>query len=477
MMSENNDNMKMEGAETCQSNLCIILDNLQSMFECYLRMTSRKAKEAWMLAFSIEVALVTMKLRAMRERWKVYLPFHEMIDVQFEERKRKAESWLSVLGDDSVEKQLEYEELIPDVGYLLDLIGCPVEPIRQGLNADELRQAVVSYCKKVDKLLKSCDVNGWEQQVMNRVEDDLQRLIKLLDNEDATREVCVLTVRALAEELNKLDEFFWSDLKEEQYMVLANRLMHRDCQEAVKKAHDRVRREHSTWPRKFEKMRAVAMKDQVKMKLMMEARGEELKEYIDLDYPNLLGDACFGQFLFKARHELTGEQVKLMVFCCTMIDDLNQYIDPKFKDKKLKEEAFGRVLDNEEKAIVKRLLALVEKVDWRGGATASSIAQGINKMLGVGFQLEGEMQVMSEQLWKLLKTRRNCDAEKSMQVTWLNIVGWCETQRFLTGGNPALCRKFFPRCGEDDYKAIDKGRAGEPASFRKIWPLLEKFLK
>jgi len=477
MMIEDQETVKSGDVEVYQSDLCIILDNLEAMFACYLNMASHKAREAWMLAMSIEVAMVTMKLRAMRERWKVYLPFQEVIDVRFGERKKRVESWLPVLGDESVDTELLYDELIPDVGYLLDLMGCPVEPIKQGLSADDLKVAVVSYCRKVDKLLRTCDVEDWEKQAMSRVETNLQVLISKFDSEDATREVCVLTIRALAEELNELEEFFWSDLKEEQFMVLANRLMHRDCQEAIKMAHDRVRREHSSWPKKFEKMRATAMKEQVKMQLMMEAKGDELKEYIDLDYPNLLGDACFGQYLFKARHELTCEQMQKMVGYCTMIDDLNQYIDPKLKDKKLKEEAFGRVLDAEEKAIVKRLQGFVEKADWRGGATASSISQGINKMLGVGFHLEGDMLTMSNQLWKMLMTRRGCDAEKSLRYTWLNIVGWCVEQRYLSGGAPTLCRLFFPKCGEDDYKAIIKGRAGEPANFQKIWSLLERFLK
>lgn len=82
MMIEDNETKIQDDVEN-HSKLFIILENLRNMFDCYLKMVSKKAKEVWMLAFSIEVALVTMKLRALRERWKVYQPFQEVIDVHF----------------------------------------------------------------------------------------------------------------------------------------------------------------------------------------------------------------------------------------------------------------------------------------------------------------------------------------------------------------------------------------------------------
>lgn len=73
----------------------------------------------------------------------------------------------------------------------------------------------------------------------------------------------------------------------------------------------------------------------------------------------------------------------------------------------------GRELTEEEKQIHKKLLALADKAEWRGGVTLESIKMGIGRMLGVGYQLEPDMQPLSEALWKLLKERKNCDEEKS----------------------------------------------------------------
>jgi hypothetical protein len=43
----------------------------------------------------------------------------------------------------------------------------------------------------------------------------------------------------------------------------------------------------------------------------------------------------------------------------------------------------------------------------------------------------------------------------------------------MSGGSPALAKRFFPQCGSDDYKAIDKGRNAENKNFHSIIPLLD----
>ena len=475
-MAEKQD-IAIEDEGVFQSDLRILMDNLSAMVECYQNMATERARRVWLEAFCIEVSMVTLKLKNMRKRWQTFLPFHEVIDVSFGEELKVVQSWLPLLGDeveDEEELEYEYDRLELGIGYLLDLMGAEIAPFKSGLTSEELKQAVVEVCKKVDKKLKTKSCDNWEELAMNQLELTVQQMG---NSPEGVRECCIEAVKALASELRELEEFFSSELKEEHFMILANRLMHRDCQTSIKAGKNEVTKAHNSWPKKWVKERAIAMKESTKMLLLRYAHGEDLKEYIDLEYPELLEDACFGQYLFKARHELTTEDVQLMVKYCTMIEELNKFIDPNRQMKKRRDAAMGRELDNEEKAIVKVLLALADKAEWRGGATADSIKLGVNRMLGVGFHLNQDMQPLSDQLWKLLKVRKNCDAEKSLKVTWLNIVGWCVRQRLISGGSPALCRDFFPKCGPDDYKAIDKGRSDPPVAFQKVEPLLEKFLK
>ena len=57
------------------------------------------------------------------------------------------------------------------------------------------------------------------------------------------------------------------------------------------------------------------------------------------------------------------------------------------------------------------------------------------------------------------------------------IVGYCLRKGLLSGGSPALAKSFYPKCQEDDYKAIIKGKNGENATFKALEPLLDKYIK
>lgn len=167
--------------------------------------------------------------------------------------------------------------------------------------------------------------------------DQLRGWSAKLDEEPGIKQ----TVSELTDELDALEEFFCSDLKDEQFKELASRLVQQNCQTAIKQAHDLVHREHNSWPKRYEKERAGKMKEFVKKELVSVVRDDDLKYYIDLDYPELLEDACFGQYLFKARHELSMEQVQQMVKLCTVIQDLNGYIDPNLEIRKRRDAAVG----------------------------------------------------------------------------------------------------------------------------------------
>ena len=67
--------------------------------------------------------------------------------------------------------------------------------------------------------------------------------------------------------------------------------------------------------------------------------------------------------------------------------------------------------------------------------------------------------------------------EESLMLTWFNIVGYCLRKGLLSGGSPALAKTFYPKCQEDDYKAIIKGKNGDNATFKALEPLLDKYIK
>lgn len=445
-----------------QSDLLDLLQNLERLVLNYMTSARTNSKKMLLTLLADEAEVLTRKARRMHQRWSVYLPFHEVIDVNFEDWANDIDEWLPVL---------KVTESTLTNGFLLDLVREePVEELK-----GELKSVVPEVCAKIDKNLRE-DLTGWEHRVYptdeERNPDELKEEWTVLAKKTENQLI------ELRNELKGLEEFFSSELKEDQFKVLALRLRYRDCADAVNSATREVTKAHNSWPERFVKERARKMKEDIKLHLLQDKKLAELPDYIDLEDPELYDEACFGQFLFKNRHKLETEDVQEMVKQLETIILLNEkYIDPNGSQRKRVKVALGRELNEEEKQIVKRMLAFAEKVEWRGGATSDSIKMGINRMLGVGYQLDKDMQPLSENLWKLLKSRKNCDADKSFKVTWFNIVGWCVRQRFLTGGSPALCKIFYSKYGPDDYKAIDKGRTDPPVAFQKIEPLLEKFLK
>lgn len=127
--------------------------------------------------------------------------------------------------------------------------------------------------------------------------------------------------------------------------------------------------------------------------------------------------------------------------------------------------------------ILSRLQEWADKTLWNEGTTAEQVTTGLRSVLGVGETgLDDADARLSEKLWELLHKRRNCDAEKSLQLTWLNIVGYALRCKRIEGSAQQLCRSYFPAAEADAYKAIDKGRSGETACFNMIEPLFKKYL-
>lgn len=447
------------------TDLWLAMKNLGSMFSCYMKMLSGAARTAWLMPFCIEVSYLAIKLRAMHKRWQVYLPFHEAFDVDFKECLETVHGWLLVLRG-------EWPGTKVDNGYLLDIVGYEVEPIREGAGHAEIGRNVQEYCRRLDSQLCSGSLKDWEKTARMRLDGEVRRIIDEGAGRDVLKRLAVNALSALAAVLQELEDFLWSERTEEQFIVLAHRIVLRDCIDAMKSARNRVRCERSAWPAKHVNEHAVAMKEELKKLLMEDSTGAWLKDYVDLECPVLLDDACFGQFLFRYRNSLRIEDVQLIVERCHMIVELNHCIDamPGCAGP------HARTLNAEEEHVHRHLQSMAAMVDWCGGATAESIRTGIDRMLGVNWQLDGRLKEMSDLLWKMLKMRRNCDCEKSMRMTWLNIVGWCVRHSMLRGSSPALCRTFYPHCGEDDYKAIDKGRSDALQLLRNVEPLLLRFL-
>ena len=459
------------------STLCRILENIDLLVHGYSMLVSEGAKDALLLALYRESTVVSAKLVAMRLRWIQSLPFKEVADVKFGEWHAKAEIWKRVLNPDTECDCEGYEPINADSRFFLDLMNLP-KPEMPKVDCDNPKEAFRKFFSEIDEQLKNFVCKNCDDIVSSHVDEKIQMLLTKRRNSNDLRMCTIEILGKLSQELKELEDFFSSELTSDQFIILSHRLTHRDCLEAIDEGHNELIIAKNCWPEKSRKERAVDQKNKLKIKLYTELNGNELEEYIDLDFPELYADACFGQYLFKNRHKLTRQMVRDTVKYCYMICEINKLLDPKGLAKKKKDAALGRELTDDEKNILKQLESLARLGKWRNGATADSIVLGINRMLGVGFTLENDMKILSDMFWALLKKRRGCNAQKSLRLTWLNLVGWSVNEGLISGGSPSLCNDFFPNLNDlDAYKAIDKGRKHVVDAFVKIEPLLAKYLK
>lgn len=145
-------------------------------------------------------------------------------------------------------------------------------------------------------------------------------------------------------------------------------------------------------------------------------------------------------------------------------------------DKEKLEVGFKHESVDGDSLIQQKLVELINRGDWQG-VTTEQMKDRLWKALGLGeLRLTQEEFVLSNKLWALLRKRDNQDDKGSLRLTWLNIVGWCVTNKLLSGASPKLCKDFFPSCKGDEYKTIDKGKKGQPKKFAEVFPLLETYL-
>lgn len=523
-MSENEIyKISKQEAQTCSSDMLTVLNNLELMFEACRRCVNDSASRAIMMGMAIEAETLAIKMHTMLERWKLYLPFKEVIDVKFEVWMAKVSEWSDVLDFEDNEKLLrKYPWFAADSKYMIDLYDIlpeaeenplgsgqmvPVEkqPFYTLNNTTDFQVETSDYMQRVDDLLEEMDgddneFDGWRSNISGYVMDILcERFVqskcmpygaeytkvvrqKIEDQFDTIRDLedaqacCVMALGYLQNALIDLQALFDKALSSDQFIRLSTRLFYRHCVKDYQDGERQVTKWKNAWPEARMKVNSKKKIEELKKYLQEQHYGQELSEYLNFEAPNLFGDASFGKFLFNGRHELTVKDIQFIHRICREITLLNEMAGDMPKSEVINS-APMRQLTEQELQILNKLLQLVKKGNWEN-TTEENIATGLQRALGVGAVLPKPEQVeQSNQFWELLKHRRGCDAEKSLMVAWLNFVGYCVKRGFLSGGSPALCKSFFPKCHQDDYKAIDKGKSGEVKSVRAIYSLLDMCVK
>ena len=491
------------------------LENLERMFHAYRYCMNGYAANAVLFGMAVEAQMLALKMETMLDRWNRYLPFHEVMDVKFDDWQTQVSEWISVLSmNASEELDKKYEELVGCPEYMLDLYirtktydeeGNPTVRSPKFYEVDirnDFQQEMAVYTERRKELLSemeemdikgfwwreevsrmtfqsladayvSDNISGWDDESAKKLDRQIRRRFEALMEFTDVSDCALMALDNLQHQLYDLQVLFSKPLPNEMFIGLSMRLFYLHCQDSYREGEAEVNKWRNSWPEAKVKKNAEKKKEELKKQLANKPYGDELQEYIYFDAPNLFEDSNFGKFLFKNRKELYVTDVRYIHKMCRELNLLNGLIGTKGADTMLHPTPI-RALDTEEQKIIDTLETLVKRGKWKR-LTDEQVTAALHKALGLGPVLaDTKQKEMSQSLWALLKKRRGCNAEKSLMVTWLNIVGYCVKRGYLNSGSPALAKVFFPKCGKDDYKAIDKGRNAENnKNFLAIIPLLD----
>lgn len=490
-----------------------ILTNIRQMFVCYRHCVNETAACAVLIGLGIEAQTLALKLQAMYMRWKIYIPFHEALDIDFKKWAEDIDTCIQAMMDIPTEQEIpDYQEYLPGEEYLFDLYAMSKEcKSGDGTTAvrffatkpeSDIAQETKQYVKDVKVMIREMQAkesNYWLNEVCDLASAELRDAV-IAEYEKASSlpedilqqtrlritlsfnsicnydEACRCAIRALTElkkALLRLEGYFKEKFTNEMFIRFSRRIYFHLCQKHYTMASDQVDIWQNTWPEEDIKNCAAEEKKNIMEILQSQPYGRELSRYIHLEAPDVINAASFGRFLNKNREKLTRDDVREIHYYCRIIQLLNQIIGAAPTHKLTPDER--KVLDMLEN------VALHADCPWRN-VTGQQVLKSIRQALGLDAPLPEKYQDLSQKLWQLFTHRERCNRngkDISFMATWLNIVGYCMSLGYVQEGNaPTLCRNLFHDCHDKDYNFITKVNNGEYANnFRDVISLLEYCLK
>ena len=527
--------------KTISSDLRRVLDNIDKAIELYADAINLVTQRFYAMGIAVECITLSLKLAAMLERWRVYLPFHECIDVRFDWWNKKLtrhlyrlkgsarasdqerlfypqnQFWTDLIdklpqfatgefvSEEETQPQLELgvidrlslyspryadSELQTDVKEYVQRMDARLDEL-ENLDPEEEEEWMVGIDKAAMATLKQQYNDqlrvmyvglGYKQRAEfeDMIAGKVRNYVETVLDDEAMDLCMVSALKGLTEVLKELYDFFRDDHRDVRYRRLTLRLYYELCRDDLDEAENEGRSLRTKWAPRMRKANARKKVAAIVEDLKASKWGDKLMEYIeDFAQADPFGDASLGRFLFANRHELTEEDAKRII---VQLQEIKWLTDNVINQQTTGKTTIPR-LNAEDQKILTRALKLLEEGTWMNGMTADKMKAGLSAALGQSDMVLNEaQQKMSKELWQMFRSRERLgDAERSFIATFLNIIGWCErdNNRFIQGRGPALCKVFFKNGGyENAFKSIDKAKkAGAVKSFDAIVPLLEECLR
>ena len=501
-------------------NIKLILENLEQMFICAFHCLNESAFGALLVGMGQEALLLTMKLEEMRARWTNYIPLKEMEGFDYKSWEGKIRMWVDILSGKYLGEDIPaaYKQYEPSNAFLFDLYALVKEQGQQGSHyydidpSQDLYESIRAYINNVYRMMDVCSKSKdqvWKMEACNMASERLRQM--LVDDipsnkeyvceprEEMTERIrlcfeslkkcsdtvncCILALNRLQNAMKKLQQAL-NRIPLEKFERLAARCYTIYGEKRCQEAEDMVNECRSTWPMNRIEECAKDMKEQALKDLDTLTKGTKLKEYIDVENPQLWEGPSFGQYLYASRKKLDHNYIEEIYYNCSIIRQVNDILSTHAKGTALStsipdEDEYRRYAWDTLRKQIRN-----PKATWQH-ITPGEIEKAMGLALGIEPGLEDARSFkMRNTLWKMMLTRREKSMiEDSVRLLWLKLLGYLIEHGYQKSVGTTLLHLFYPKAPDTEYNNINKGRdcvKDRPncqRTFRSVIPLLDAAFK
>ena len=308
--------------ESDKSDVKSLLDTIDHLYMVSCNVLNNHTQTSLRMAIAVEAQMLQTKLHAMGRRWHLHLPFKEAGQVEFYDwAKRMSEMSQHIRSTNSDDARRRFDIYCPSKHFLLDLYAMLPES-REGEGAEKpyYAETDISVFVKRQEEMRQLVTEKWQdyvKQVSDQTIEDLsaheQVQIDHPYDSGMVSSVCCKVLDALSDELYGLNGRLTSQIKSEEFMRLADRILLEEeygGRWCMLKAKAYV----NTWKNETPYDDIPSERDK-KVKEIQDLTDKSIKEIDELQNVRINDDidrqkARLGKFLFSVRKTITKEEVR-----------------------------------------------------------------------------------------------------------------------------------------------------------------------
>ena len=303
------------------SDLLSMLNVIKQLYDVSRIVLNSHSAAAILVSLAVEVQTLLTKLRAMRKRWEVHLPFKEASTVDFVNWSKWAGQLATTIASSDCRTCLNPSAAVPSSHSLLDLYHEAAQALAENTDTvdltdpRELLQHHASMQTALNSQREKC-METISQMISGQFAESQEIKITAFCDLTAVRNCCSDLLMQLAEELDLLHEQQVKIFSPKDYERLADRILYEseyEGQIARREARDAMHNWRNGVPEgKLDESR----KEQIELtkeEIRRTKHGVKLEQYVNLDADFSNQRSAFGRFLFNRRRDITRAELRQLI--------------------------------------------------------------------------------------------------------------------------------------------------------------------